>query len=142
VAVERHPQRARALQATSARMHAGNVTVVTADAKAFDGAGRFDRVLLDPPCSDLGALASRPDARWRKSPAAIERLVEVQAELLRGALEALRPGGTLVYSTCTISRRENEDQVSGGLQIQLRPDRDRTTGFFICRMSRDDGGDE
>ncbi len=72
----------------------------------------FDRVLLDAPCSDLGALASRPDARWRKSPATIERLVGVQARALRRRREALRPGGTLVYSTCTISRRENEERVA------------------------------
>ena len=72
VAVERHPQRARALQATSARMQAANVTVVTADAKAYDGAGRFDRVLLDPPCSGLGTLRSHPDLRWRTSPEAID----------------------------------------------------------------------
>jgi 16S rRNA (cytosine967-C5)-methyltransferase len=100
----------------------------------------FDRVLLDAPCSDLGALASRPDARWRKSPATIERLVGVQDELLRRALEALRPGGTLVYSTCTISKRENEERLDAEDSIQLRPDRDRTTGFFIGRTKRDDGG--
>ncbi len=72
----------------------------------------FDRVLLDAPCSDLGALASRPDARWRKSPTTIERLAEVQSGAAARRREALRPGGTLVYSTCTISRRENEDRVA------------------------------
>jgi 16S rRNA (cytosine967-C5)-methyltransferase len=100
----------------------------------------FDRVLLDAPCSDLGALASRPDARWRKSPATIERLVGVQSELLQRGMEALRPGGTLVYSTCTISRRENEDAIDAEYSVQLRPDRDLTTGFFIGRAKRDDGG--
>jgi 16S rRNA (cytosine967-C5)-methyltransferase len=128
----------------------------------------FDRVLLDAPCSDLGALASRPDARWRKSPKAIERLAGVQREALLPAARALRPGGVLVYATCTISRRENEDQIAallaasdkgdapplevedlGGRSpdliapteprcLQLRPDRDRTTGFFICRLRRHD----
>jgi 16S rRNA (cytosine967-C5)-methyltransferase len=76
----------------------------------------FDRVLVDAPCSDLGALASRPDARWRKSPRAIERLAEVQAKVLRNGVLALRPGGVLVYSTCTISRRENEDRVAALLE--------------------------
>ena len=70
----------------------------------------FDRVLVDAPCSDLGALASRPDARWRKSPRAIERLAGVQRRILARAAAALRPGGVLVYATCTISRRENEDR--------------------------------
>ncbi len=140
ISVEKDAGRAAEVADQARRLGLRSVTVVESEAKPVWRAG-FDRVLLDPPCSDLGALASRPDARWRKSPATIERLVEVQAELLRGAREALRPGGTLVYSTCTISRRENEDQASGDPQIQLRPDRDGTTGFFICRSSRDDGGD-
>jgi 16S rRNA (cytosine967-C5)-methyltransferase len=141
ISVERDPERAAEVAEQARRLGLRSVTVIESEAEPV-WRNSFDRVLLDPPCSDLGALASRPDARWRKSPAAIERMVEVQAKLLRGALAALRPGGTLVYSTCTISRRENEDQVRGGLQFQLRPDRDRTTGFFICRTRRDDGGDE
>jgi 16S rRNA (cytosine967-C5)-methyltransferase len=138
ISVENDPDRAAEVAAQARRLGLRSVTVIEADATQPGMAPGFDRVLLDAPCSDLGALASRPDARWRKSPAAIERLVEVQAELLRRAHEALRPGGTLVYSTCTISNRENEDQVAGGERIQLRPDRDCTTGFFICRLRRDD----
>lgn len=141
ISVENDSERAAEVAAQARRLGLRSVTVIETDATQAGMTG-FDRVLLDGPCSDLGALASRPDARWRKSPATIERLVEVQSELLRRAREALRPGGTLVYSTCTISRRENEDQVSGGDQFQLRPDRDRTTGFFISRLRRDDGGDE
>jgi 16S rRNA (cytosine967-C5)-methyltransferase len=64
----------------------------------------------------------------------------VQSKLLQRALEALRPGGTLVYSTCTISKRENEERIDAEYSVQLRPDRDRTTGFFIGRTKRDDGG--
>jgi 16S rRNA (cytosine967-C5)-methyltransferase len=138
ISVENDPDRAAEVAAQARRLGLRSVTVIEADATQPGIAPGFDRVLLDAPCSDLGALASRPDARWRKSPAAIERLVEVQAELLRRAREALRPGGTLVYSTCTISGRENEGQVTGGERIQLRPDRDCTTGFFICRLSGDD----
>jgi 16S rRNA (cytosine967-C5)-methyltransferase len=141
ISVENDSERAAEVASQARRLGLRSVTVIETDATQAGMTG-FDRVLLDAPCSDLGALASRPDARWRKSPATIERLVGVQADLLRRAREALRPGGTLVYSTCTISRRENEDQVGGGEQFQLRPDRDRTTGFFICRLRRDDGGDE
>jgi 16S rRNA (cytosine967-C5)-methyltransferase len=150
ISVESDPERAAEVAAQAERLGLRSVTVVEADAApagGSPGAGArlgegFDRVLVDPPCSDLGALASRPDARWRKSPATIERLAELQSRLLEGARRALRPGGTLVYSTCTISARENERQVEGEHSIQIRPDRDRTTGFFICRMSKDDGGDE
>jgi 16S rRNA (cytosine967-C5)-methyltransferase len=134
ISVEQDPARAAEVAAQASRLGLRSVTVIEADGAQPGIAPGFDRVLLDAPCSDLGALASRPDARWRKSPAAIERLVEVQSQLLERALASLRPGGTLVYATCTISRRENEERVAGGERWQLSPDRDRTTGFFICRL--------
>ncbi len=142
ISVENDPRRAAEVAEQARRLGLRTVTVLEADATNPGMAPGFDRVLLDAPCSDLGALASRPDARWRKSPATIERLVEVQAELLQRGREALRPGGTLVYSTCTISRRENEGIAGEGESVQLHPDRDCTTGFFICRLRRDDAGDE
>jgi 16S rRNA (cytosine967-C5)-methyltransferase len=140
ISVESDPERAAEVAAQATRLGLRSVTVIEADATEAGMAPGFDRVLLDAPCSDLGALASRPDARWRKSPATIERLVEVQSKLLQRGLEALRPGGTLVYSTCTISKRENEDAIDAEYSVQLRPDRDRTTGFFIGRAKRDDAG--
>jgi 16S rRNA (cytosine967-C5)-methyltransferase len=168
VSVELDPTRAGEVAAQARRLGLRSVTVVEADATQAGMAPGFDRVLLDAPCSDLGTLASRPDARWRKSPRTIERLLEVQDRMLRNAAAMLRPGGTLVYSTCTISRRENEDRIAALLRaseageaprleledlcsrapalaapaeprcLQLRPDRDRTTGFFIARLSRHD----
>ena len=141
ISVESDPARAAEVASQATRLGLRSVTVIEADASQAGMTG-FDRVLLDAPCSDLGALASRPDARWRKSPATIERLVGMQDELLQRGLEALRPGGTLVYSTCTISKRENEERLDAEDSIQLRPDRDRTTGFFIGRTKRDDGGDD
>ena len=166
ISVELDPDRAAEVAAQAQRLDLRCVTVIEADAAEATFPSTFDRVLLDAPCSDLGTLASRPDARWRKSPRTIERLVEVQDRLLRNAAAMLRPGGTLVYSTCTISRRENEDRIATLLRdaeagdapplqlddlgalapalaspaeprtLQLRPDRDRTTGFFVARLSR------
>ena len=168
ISVELDPARAAEVAAQARRLGLRSVTVAELDAAQTPMAPGFDRVLVDAPCSDLGALASRPDARWRKSPRTIERLADLQGRLLEKAAAALRPGGTLVYATCTISRREGEERVAALLAaaaageapplsvedlgtlapdvasphdrrcLQLRPDRDRTTGFFICRLRRDD----
>jgi len=159
-AVERHPGRAEALVRTAARMGAENVTVRVRDA-AQPVEDTYDRILVDPPCSDLGTLAARPDARWRKEPHNVDELAALQARILDSAAAALAPGGTMVYSTCTISPRENEGQIEAFLgrhadfQLadmpsdvpvwdhptvprvrQTLPHRDRTDGFFIARMRR------
>jgi len=133
VAIERHPGRAEALRRTCVRLRARNVSVITADAAAFEDARGFDRVLLDPPCSGLGTLRSHPDLRWRTSPAQIERLAAEQDALLDRARALLRPGGpgVLVYSVCTISRVEERLQ---GTEIwRTFPHRDATDGFYIAR---------
>ena len=139
VAVERHAGRAGALRRTCERVRATNVAVTVGDAARFEAGEPFDRVLVDPPCSGLGTLQGHPDLRWRSSPAAIERLAGTQRAILRAAVAALRPGGTLVYSTCTLSPRENEEQAAGaGLRVEserlVLPHRDRTDGFYIARM--------
>jgi 16S rRNA (cytosine967-C5)-methyltransferase len=147
VAVEAHRGRAKALEANAQRLGAANVRVVVGDAADPVG-GEFDRVLLDPPCSDLGTLQARPDVRWRKDPALIERVAAQQADLLEAAAKQVRPGGVLVYSTCTISTSENEQQMQSFLDshpdfhaaeapfVQLLPHRDGTDGFFIARLER------
>ena len=103
VAVERHRGRAAALARTAQRMGASCVEVRAGDAAAEHEPEAYDRVLVDPPCSDLGTLASRPDARWRKTADQPARLAATQGAILRAGAAAVRPGGTLVYSTCTIS---------------------------------------
>jgi 16S rRNA (cytosine967-C5)-methyltransferase len=138
VAVEVNPQRAEELCANAERLGASIVDVRTQDAREAVEPGGFDRVLLDAPCSDLGTLQSRPDARWRKSPDTIGELAELQGELLAAALAQLKPGGTLVYSTCTISPAEQPEtppRTRADAPIQLLPHRDGTDGFYIARFT-------
>jgi 16S rRNA (cytosine967-C5)-methyltransferase len=147
VAVERHPGRASALERTVARMKTSCVRVEVGDSALPRTDGPFDRILVDPPCSGLGTLQSRPDLRWRVRPEAIGELAVLQARILAAGARALAPGGTLVYSVCTISRAESEDVVGAFLsehadfavdeRVQLLPHRDRTDGFFVARLGRD-----
>jgi 16S rRNA (cytosine967-C5)-methyltransferase len=160
-AVELDPGRASQIAELAERLGARAVRPEVADAAELDAGPVYDRVLVDPPCTDLGALASRPDARWRKTAEQAARLGELQRAILARGIAALAPGGTLVYSTCTISRAEGEDVVGPLLEstqelraddlgslypdlasghdtrfLQTRPDRDGTDGFFMARLKR------
>jgi 16S rRNA (cytosine967-C5)-methyltransferase len=116
LALERDRRRAGTLARTVERMRAGSVRVELADAERPRAEGpAFDRVLVDPPCSGLGTLQFHPDLRWRASPQAIAEMVAAQARILAVGAEVLRPGGVLVYSTCTISPTENERLIAAFL---------------------------
>ena len=86
-------------------------TVRTGDARELpaEHAGTFDRVLVDVPCTGLGALRRRPEARWRRTPSDVANLADVQRELLDAALEATRPGGVVLYATCSPHTAETHD---------------------------------
>jgi 16S rRNA (cytosine967-C5)-methyltransferase len=150
VAVELHEGRARELEENARRLGAAHVRVVNADGRALPPElTRFDRALVDAPCSGLGVLAGRPDLRWRAEP-----LPELQLELLRAAAERVRPGGTVVYSVCTLNADENEAVVdASGLEpeplgeewpryvhpkrpefLLTLPHRHGTSGFFVARL--------
>ncbi|MBF6621863.1 MAG: methyltransferase domain-containing protein [Patulibacter sp.] len=130
VALEKHSGRARALRRTCTRVGADNVEVVHADALEYEfEPGSFDRVLLDAPCSGLGTLASHPDLRWRIQEGDLRELEKLQARLLAVARRAVKPGGRIVYSVCTLNPGE-ELQPEGEIR-RLLPHRDRTDGFYI-----------
>ena len=152
-AVEVNEARARELDETARRLGASNVRVVVADGRALPAElTGFDRALVDAPCSGLGVLNRRPDLRWRAEP-----LPELQLELLQAAAERVRPGGTIVYSVCTINADESEAVVdASGLEVeasladewpqfrhasrpeflQTLPHVHGTAGFFIARLRR------
>lgn len=89
------------------RLGASTLSPIVADGTAAPFAeASFDRVLVDAPCSGLGVLRRRPDARWRIQPEDVARLAELQGRLLRSATALVRPGGTLVYSVCTLTAAE------------------------------------
>ena len=118
---------------------------------------KADRVLVDAPCSGLGVIAKKPDLRYKER-SAIERLPDIQYKILDASSSYVKSGGVLVYSTCTVNRRENEDVVSRFLaehkdfeiydfetssgiksekgMLTLYPDLYRTDGFFISRFKR------
>ena len=153
--MELRPARAAALRALARRMGA-RIDVVVGDGLDVPLEGGFDAVLVDPPCTGLGVLSARPDARWRRREEAVEPLTRLQSGLLARALELVRPGGRVVYSTCTLIAAENEDVVraSGALLDDLSaaypglahprlpgalltlPHRDGTDGFFVARLRR------
>ncbi len=154
VAVELHPARARALRDHAARMGA-RITVIEGDGRevTLPGDG-FDAVLVDAPCTGTGVLSARPDARWRRREEALAPLVEIQRGLLARALEVVRPGGRVVYSTCSLLREEDEDVVRAtgapvddltaefpGMgspdlpgALRLLPHVHGTDGFFVARL--------
>ncbi|MFL5960470.1 MAG: RsmB/NOP family class I SAM-dependent RNA methyltransferase [Gaiellaceae bacterium] len=152
-AVEIDAGRVRELRENLAAMGHDDVNVVEADATALPHElTGFDRALVDAPCSGLGVLAQRPDLRWRAKP-----LPELQLALLRSAAERVRPGGTIVYSVCTLDPQECEAVVdASGLRVLplgeewpafAHPSRPeflltlphvhRTSGFFVARLARD-----
>jgi 16S rRNA (cytosine967-C5)-methyltransferase len=149
-AVEIDANRASELRANLETLGRGDVTVVEADGTQLpDELTGFDRALVDAPCSGLGVLAQRPDLRWRAAP-----LPELQLSLLRAAAERVRPGGTIVYSVCTLNSDEGERVVEqSGLAVvplgeewpQYAHPRDPrflltlphvhgTSGFFVSRL--------
>ena len=115
------------------------------DAREIDGSERFDLVIADLPCSGLGVIRKKPDIRFRDREE-LDRLPELQAELLSCVSRAVRPGGRLLYSTCTWRVRENEAVADAFLRAHpdfiktnektFWPDIDGTDGFYLCRMDR------
>jgi len=153
---ELHPHRKLLLDHTLDRLHVRAHTelrdATTHDARYNDS---FDFVLLDAPCSALGQTNSKPDIRYAKTDADIVDLCSLQRNLLDVCSSYVRPGGVLLYATCTISMRENEEQASSFLarhknfvteplplpvensgQLQLFPHIHDTSGFFMARYRR------
>jgi len=128
-----------------------------------DSIGKYDRVLLDAPCSGFGVIRRKPDLRWKKDPKNFKDLVDMQKRILELASGYVKPGGKLIYSTCTVNRAENLDVVRDFLSsnpqfqmesiigqvpeklendsahmgyLELYPNVHGTDGFFIAKMEK------
>ena len=162
VSCDLHPHKKKLIQAGADRLGLTIITPKTADGKVFrpEWERAFDLVLVDAPCSGLGVIRKKPDIRY-KDPAPLAGLPAVQLDILRNAARYVRPGGTLMYSTCTLLYRENGEVVEtflaenksykaetftlpgpvGPVQsgsVTLWPHRHGTDGFFISKMRREE----
>ena len=163
VSCDLHPHKKKLIQAGADRLGLTIISPKTADGKVFrpEWENAFDLVLVDAPCSGLGVIRKKPDIRY-KDPAPLADLPAVQLDILRNAARYVKPGGTLMYSTCTLLYRENGEVVETflaennsykaeafplpgpvglvqGGSVTLWPHRHGTDGFFISKMSREEG---
>ena len=163
VSCDLHPHKKKLIQAGADRLGLTIISPKTADGKVFrpEWENAFDLVLVDAPCSGLGVIRKKPDIRY-KDPAPLADLPAVQLDILRNAARYVKPGGTLMYSTCTLLYRENGEVVETflaenssykaeafplpgpvglvqGGSVTLWPHRHGTDGFFISKMRREEG---
>lgn len=137
-ALDRSAQRLRLLEANMARLGL-DVDIVTADATSFEHAP-FDAVLLDAPCTATGTIRRHPDVAWTKMPADEAKLIALQAKLIDRAVALTRPGGRLIYCTCSLQPSEGEAQVSAALvrhpRLSLVPVSDGEVGVPASTTTR------
>ncbi|WP_346354546.1 16S rRNA (cytosine(967)-C(5))-methyltransferase RsmB [Azotosporobacter soli] len=158
IALDIHEHKLELIHQNAERLGLSNIEPMLQDACAVDSIfpSLADRVLVDAPCSGFGVLRRRADARWRKKPEMLKELPELQRRILSSAAACVKPGGILVYSTCTTEEEENQAVIGWFLaqhtdftlaplpddvsetpgMLQLWPQQDDSDGFFICRMRR------
>jgi 16S rRNA (cytosine967-C5)-methyltransferase len=162
VACDIHPHRLATLNATCRRLGVGSIDAVALDAAGempiAERAEKFDRVLIDAPCSGTGTLRRNPEIKWRLAPDDIPRLADLQFSLLERGAQMLASGGRLVYSTCSIEREENEDVIRRFIEtgppfrtlqpkahsglitpegfVRTFPHRHGTDGFFAAALEK------
>ena len=162
LAVDKTASRLKKLQQNLDRLELDNVKIVTGDSCGLNELiGTADRVLLDAPCSGLGTLHRRADARWQKTPEQIVELAQLQAKLLANTATWVKPGGVLVYATCTVHPLENEAIIETFLKtnsdwkielpptdsylfsladkagwLKVWPHRHHMDGFFMVKLRR------
>jgi len=137
-AVDKSHHRLELVVENARRLGIKIIAPVACDMTEFEG-GPFDRVLLDPPCSGWGTARKHADLRWAKTPKDIENLTKIQAKMIDRAARLVRPGGLLVYSTCTIIRAENDEIVENFLLRDDKFEIDSANQFLPAKLVSDRG---
>lgn len=119
IAIDKFESRLDILKENLDRLHVKNVKTVVADSTEYDDEEKFDRVLVDVPCSGLGTLRKKPDIKWKKDLIDIRRLTPTQKQLLNKAASQVKVGGYLVYSTCTIDPEENYNVIEEFMKTNI-----------------------
>jgi 16S rRNA (cytosine967-C5)-methyltransferase len=163
--VDIHDHKIELIENIATRLGLDSIRTMAGDIRhVIEDAGTFDCVLLDAPCSGLGVIRRKPDLKWNKLPGDVEEITAIQRDLLETVASHVRPGGVLVYSTCTVIPEENElmvrdflarhpefmgESLAGYLPeaivplgaddffVQLFPQQFHSDGFFIARLRRE-----
>lgn len=120
VAIELYPARAQLIENEKARLNISSVNVKVADARVLDKileVESFDKVLVDAPCSGFGVMRQKPEIKINTKPADLDELIKLQSAILDSAILMVKVNGELIYSTCTLNKKENEHQIKRILQL-------------------------
>ncbi|HET7616427.1 MAG TPA: 16S rRNA (cytosine(967)-C(5))-methyltransferase RsmB, partial [Bacillales bacterium] len=169
-ALDIHTHKIKLIEDQAKRLGISNIDAVNLDsrkAREKFGERKFDRILVDAPCSGFGVIRRKPDIKWSKTKEDVARLADIQEDILVSVAPLLKPGGKMVYSTCTIEKEENERVARSFLEnntrfsldfsladklpmdlggeaesgmIQILPHTAGTDGFFIAAFKKDGVG--
>ncbi len=143
-----HPHRVRLVEEAAKKLDISIINATVKDATTYSAGliKRYDKILLDVPCSGLGVIRKKPDIKWTRTMEDVNELLNIQMEILEKCSDYLKIGGRMVYSTCTILKQENEEQIEKFLRlhenfklvekINLYPHVDGADGFFIAVLER------
>jgi 16S rRNA (cytosine967-C5)-methyltransferase len=139
IAIDKYESRIKILNKNLDRLKITNVKTIEADALEFVDAEKFDKILLDVPCSGLGTLTKKPDIKWRRDIGDILKLAELQPRLLEKGASLLKPGGELVFSTCTIEPEENFEVIEAFLKKHKEFELVQAVKYFDKSLVADNG---
>ena len=139
VAIDKYDSRLNLLKQNLKRLSITNVKPIEADALEFEDDEKFDKILLDVPCSGLGTISKKPDIKWRRDISDIRKLSELQPRLLEKGASLLKPGGELVFSTCTIEPEENFDVIKKFLEKHKEFELIEATNYFEKELVGENG---